>query len=271
MARFRVRLRINPGRTGTPLDKLGEFAIQSEKFLRSLANDLEIPVKKGELLALRFTNESIAWDNEYAGSVSDAVVNKGREAIRALASVDPLSASNRGLVTYSTLAEFSRLGKSMDPDEKFLIGVYDDEIVVDPEWAPVTYHNLAEIRQFLEVPLVIHGSVQGTLHAWHPGADPRFMTVRDLLSGTLVRCVYSQTQYMKVQAITEKPNMVFHVMGDISWDQSNNTITELRIKEIEPVASLTEFEFDSVFGSNPTITGDRSTSEFIDLMRGDDE
>ena len=81
MARLRIRLVFNPGRIGAPMDKLGEFSSQTERFLRSLSFDLGIEARKGEWIAENFTNDSVSFDAEFAAPVPDEVAIRGREAL----------------------------------------------------------------------------------------------------------------------------------------------------------------------------------------------
>jgi hypothetical protein len=45
------------------MDKLGDFASHTERFLRALARDLGVPAKKGEWLAANFANESVSFED----------------------------------------------------------------------------------------------------------------------------------------------------------------------------------------------------------------
>jgi hypothetical protein len=100
MAHLKLRLRFNPGREGTPLDKLGDFATQTEKFLRAFASDLGVTVQKGEWLAKEFRNESTSWDTLYVEPVDDEVTRAGLKALDALTGPDPYSACSVGTFSY---------------------------------------------------------------------------------------------------------------------------------------------------------------------------
>ena len=118
-------------------------------------------------------------------------------------------------------------------------------------------------------PPVTHGSVQGTIHAWHTGARPGFFQVRDLSSGDLVRCVYKARLYHSVHKATSSPKNVVHVYGSISWDRATNGIVEISVDDIELAQPLSKDQFDRLFGSAPRLTGEMSTYGYIDWLRGD--
>lgn len=268
MPHLKLRLRFNPGREGTPLDKLGDFATQAEKFLRSFAADLGVTVQKGEWLAKDFRNESTSWDTLYVETVDEKVIRDGVRVIDALTGPDPYAASSAGTFSYSTLLEFSKIGKGMDPDEVYYIGAYEHDADQEPLWREVSYRKVAEIRKFLETPQIIYGAVQGVLHAWFPGASPPFMHLRPLDDGELVKCICTPEQYGSVHEATKVPNTVLMVYGDVAWDRGTQTIQSVQVKDIEDSNQISPDQFDSLFGSMPGATGKLTTSEYIDLMRG---
>lgn len=271
MSHLKLRLRFNPGREGTPLDKLGDFATQTEKFLRSFAADLGVTVQKGEWLAKEFRNESTSWDTLYVQPVDDHVTKAGLQALDALTGPDPYSACNAGTFSYSTLLEFSKIGKGMDPDEVYYIGVYTDEKAQEPKWREVSYRKVAEIRKFLETPQIIYGAVQGVLHAWFPGAVPPFMHVRPLDGGELVKCICTPEQYGSVHEATKIPNTVLLLYGDVAWDRGTQAAQFVQVKDIEATNQLSPDQFDALFGSMPNATGPLSTGEYLDQIRGSED
>jgi hypothetical protein len=269
MARLRVRLVFNPGRVGSPMDKLGEFSSQTERFLRALSLDLGIGTKKGEWLARNFGNGSVEFDGELPTAIPDAAAARGREALAMISGEHPLDACNKGLVGYTTIAEFARIGRILDPDEKFFLGLYQDGESQPSDWREIDYRKTAEIRRLLDAPLTSYGSVQGTVHAWHTGARPSFFQVRELAGGALVRCVYKGDLYGRVHQATRVPNTVIHVYGDIRWDRATNAIIEMEATDLDLAEPLSEAQFQHLFGSMPDFTGIMSTADYIDWLRDD--
>lgn len=271
MARLKLRIRFNPGRTGAPMDRLGEFATQTEKFLRSLTADLGVAAKKGHWLATNFGNESVGFDTEFADALQDAEAIKGIEALELILGENTLTAIERGIVSYGTVAEFSRIGKSLSADDHFMIGIYKSPEADEPDWKKVTYRKTAELRQLLEAPYNSVGSVQGLFHSWHQGADKPFFNVRELSTGELIRCEYGSEMYPKVHKATENENTVVLVYGNIEWDRATNLVVTMEVTDIEAVKPLLPHEFETMAGSAPNYTGAMTTSEYISWIRGDEE
>ena len=271
MAGLKLRVQFNPGRTGAPMDKLGEFATQTEKFLRSLTIDLGVAAKKGLWLATRFTNGSVEFDTEFAEALKEAEEIKGKQALALILGESTLAAIEQGLVSVGTVAEFSRIGKSLDPDGYFLMGVYQGDEPEPADFKKVTYRKTAELRQLLEAPFVTSGTVQGIFHSWHPGADDPFFNVRELSTGQLVRCEYSADMYAKVHQATKDRDSVVLVYGTAEWDRATNLIVTLKVTDIETVKSLLPHEFEMMAGIAPNFTGAMSTAEYIAWIRGDED
>jgi hypothetical protein len=271
MARLRVRFRFNPGRHGAPQDRLGEFSIQIEKFLRSLCNDLGINAKKGEWIAEKFSDGSVGWDSIYGQPVSPNAAVKNYAALNLITSGSPLDAVNHGLVSYGTMTEFSRIGETMSPDEHFIIGLFNDEATQEPELREVAYGQTAEVRRLLSAPYVSLGSVQGIMHSWVMEGQAKSFTIRELASGALVKCFYEKEIYKKVHEATERPNCVVTVYGQMEWDRATNAIVSIDANDVDVAVPLSEAEFEGLFGSAPNYVGTMTSAEYIEWLRGDSE
>lgn len=272
MARLKVRFRFNPGGSGAPMDRLGVFASQTERFLRSFAHDMGFEAKKGTWLARNFTNESVAFDGEFEGAPieTDALIARG--LLAGIFGDNPVGVIGKH-VSYGTIAEYSKIGEALEPGQHFFAGVYDLDSVRDPnevEMYEVSYKKTAEIRALLSAPMITHGAIQGIMHAWHYGADPTFFTLRPVSGGELVRCEYPKSMHHDIHAATEKPTAVLIVEGKIHWDRATNAVIRVVVESAPSVsAPLTESEFNGIFGSAPAFTGTMTTSEYIDWVRGD--
>ena len=253
MARLRIRFRLNPGRYGAPMDKLGKFSTHIDRFLRNLAHDAGLEPSSGSWLASEFKNGSVEFDAVYSEGVDSKAVQKAHRLAADVTGRDPIGAVERGDVSPQTITAFSRAGEVLDADEKFEVGFYDSEESIDPEWRPVTHRAVSEIRRFLEAPYVTLGSVQGIVHSWHKEAEPRFFNLRECVSGNLVHCEYTEDQHKLVHAATRFESMMIIVYGEIRWNQADAKIEKIFVSDIETVEALSKKEFDRLFGMFPGI------------------
>ncbi len=267
MAQIRIRVELNKGRTGAPLDKLGDVARQFERFLRALAADLQLEVKKGEWLAVNFKNGSVSWDAAFQGDVTEAAFRNFNHAVEFITDFDPDSDGTNGIVSDATLLEYGRIGQFLDPDEVVGVGIYGATGVAPEKWKRIDYRNAARIRQTIEAPVPSYGSIQGIVHALFKEAADPFFQLREFSSDTLVKCFYSDGQYREIATLLKDRRAVVHVLGHMKLGRATRTIEEIRVERIDVAKALTEDEFDRFFGSAPTLTGDLSTTKFLETVR----
>jgi hypothetical protein len=250
MARIKVRLELNKGRIGAPLTKLGDISKQTEKFLRSLANDVKIGGKAEEWLAVNFRNGSVSYDAEYQGEITPAEVDAFNRNLEFLADYDPESEGANGLVSQATALEFAKLGTLIDPDEVIGLGIYGRERS-KPIWRRISYGKTADIRSNLEAPIPTYGSVQGIIHSLQKEVSRPYFSLRELSTYALVRCSYPIRLYGEVIDALRERTTVLHVAGDTTYDRATRDILELRVDRIEKARMLSSEEFDHFFGSAP--------------------
>lgn len=262
MAQVKVRIELNKGRTGVPLDKLGDVAKQFERFLRSLANDLKLEAKGSDWLGVNFKNGSLSWDAALQEEVSDAQARHFNHCVEFVTDYDPDSESPNGLVSDATLLEFGKLGSRIDPDEVIGIGLYG-EGRKRLKWRRVEYRKASRIRHALEAPILSYGSVQGILAAvTFEGRRPSF-EVQEIGTEQPVRCFYEQRLYGDLIRALQTRRAVIHAVGDLKLDRATRAVGEMDVEKIEKVEPLSEEEFRSFFGMAPEFTGQQTTQEYI--------
>lgn len=100
-----------------------------------------------------------------------------------------------------------------------------------------------------DVPIVTEGSVQGIIHAWHVGADPRFFQIRELITKNLVRCEYDEDFHDRIHKATATAHAVVHVYGRMEWDTASNAVIKVCVNDIEIAEPLSDSEFERLFGA----------------------
>jgi hypothetical protein len=268
MALIRVRFAVNEGGLGAPLDKLADVAQEAERFLRMLAADLKMENTKGDWLAVNFRNGSVSFDAAFESAPSIQTVHAYTAALRAITDFDPVDGVRHPDVSERTLEQFCRLGEIMAPHERLGIGLYNGKAYGDPEeWKYVTRGKITSIKQELERPLLVFGSIQGIIHSWFKESDPPCFNLREAASNTLVKCFYPDELYATLVAAFHERSTVVHAAGMGRFVKGGRSLTELRLERLEAVRPLSEEEFDSLFGIAPDFTGDMTTGQYIESIR----
>ena len=261
MARLKVRFVINQGRHGAPMAKLGQIAEQTEKFLRTYANDLGLKARAGDWLAADFKNSSVEFQAELPGEVPPSVAQIFSSGLEVLADFDPEVEGLNGRVSEAAALEYAKIGTLIDPDEIIRMGVISPH-KRSPHWRDITYNKLNLIRRNLEQPISSQGAIQGILHAWYKEArDPHFQ-LRELATDDLVKVYYSDKLYDAVAQAVQERSTTLMVEGKVLYDKVSHRALELKAEKVRSMAMMTPSEFSEVFGCAPA---------FEPLLMGEDE
>ena len=266
MAQVKVRIELNKGRKGAPLEKLGDVSRQFDRFLRSLAVDLKLDVKRDEWLAVNFRNGSISWDAALQTDVTDAQVRHFNQCLEFIADFDPDSESTNGLVSDTTLLQFGKLGEHIDADEVIGIGIYSGARS-RLKWRRIEYRRASRIRRAIEEPILAYGSVQGVLASVVLEAKRPHFCIHELSSEQIVKCYYDSSLYDDVIKALSQRNAIIHATGELRLERASRATGEMEVERIDKVVSLSDAEFQSFFGMAPTLTGDLSTQEYMSQYR----
>ena len=165
MNRLRVRVELNRRKTGVPMDELVSVVEETRKFFHLLAEDVEIPVDRGEWEASNFDPESLNFTAEYSGPAS-------AEQISAFSSAFGGATSLRR----ETIAQFTHIADFIGEDELVGFGLYQSDQESEPsDWRCLSRRDALrfadEIRLLAKaagqsepespLPAVMNGSVGG--------------------------------------------------------------------------------------------------------------
>lgn len=165
MTRLRVRVELNRRKSGVPMEELVSVVEETRKFFHLLAEDVEIPVDRGEWLASHFDPESLNFTAEFNGPAS-------AEQIGAFGSAFGGATSLRR----ETIAQFTRIADFIGEDELVGFGLYQSDEESEPsDWRCLSRRDaqrfageiqlLAKAAGVSEVdsplPAVMNGSVGG--------------------------------------------------------------------------------------------------------------
>ncbi len=145
MARLRVRMEMNQGGMGVPLQKLAGVAGEAHRFFNMLCEDIRIDTSKGQWLALEFDETSLSFTVEFVGPLNPVQV---REFYEAFSGSTPLRKA--------TIGQFARIADSIDEDEMIGFGFYHGDDDTEPhEWRSLSRRDALrigdEMRSLAEV------------------------------------------------------------------------------------------------------------------------
>jgi hypothetical protein len=270
MAHLRLKIELNPGGVGVRLDKLAKISEEVEKFLRSLAADCGAAISPGEWLAKDFYDGSFGSVVEYVKNVEPVAARKFNAGLRFF------SRFQNGHLPpdYSpaTVRQFIEIGDVIDADEVVRLGIFDNIDAPDegePTWESITKLVTRNVDEVFHEDYKYEGALQGKLGTWYK--DSNYFNLRDLVSGSLIKCFYRPEMYETIYGLYEDKNTVANLSGTITAERISGEVKEMRVAWARSYAPLTDSEFNKLFGLAPDLTGDVSTSAYIDIIRRDDD
>jgi hypothetical protein len=240
---LRLRVRLNKGRRGIPLDKLEKFVAEMRKFLIQIGDDLTVPDPK-QWVAVDFENSSLAFTNENTLPVPTEKANLFNESVLALS-----RSEFPPFIQDSTANQFFKLTSYLDANDTADIAVFDEQ--GHPLWVEISErtavlahkHNLLPFR-------VAQGAIQGVIHNVFVEAEKPYFTLRELSSQKLVKCFYGEDDYAAVWETLKRPGQILHVRGAVVTDTQKRNIDHITLSNIIPAEPYSYADVEKFLGGN---------------------
>lgn len=167
MSRLRIRMELNRGGVGVPLQKMAHIVDEAAKFFRMLGEDVHIDQSSGEWLGHDFENKSLNFTAEFVGPVTPAQIREFHAAFDGVT-----------LMRRATIAQFARIADAIEGDELIGFGLYQS----DDETDPVEWRSLSK-REALRITEEIHLLLE---RAGEPPAESRLPAALDTEAASIV-------------------------------------------------------------------------------------
>lgn len=265
MTILRVRMFLNEGGEGVPLSQLTDIAEEAEKFLRYLAEDAGITVKRNEWLARNFKNSSVQFDIERDTSID---LERAKEFNRKFEYVDRVKTDRRSLngeVKQRTLVQYTKIAKALGPHEKLAFGLYMPEQEKPYRTLPLTKREAEIFATFLSEEVTYRGSVHGVMHIM--GIEEPWFNLRPAKGGDLIRCDFNDALYEQVHEASARRHAIVYVHGQITARRVDRGIIKVLAERIKVAPVLSGDKYLQFFGADPRYTGDLTSEEFVERGR----
>jgi hypothetical protein len=148
MARLRIRIELNRGGVGVPLQKLASVVAEAQKFFHMLGNDIHIDQENGEWLGFDFDHESLNFTAEFVGPVTADQVSAFNAAFDGTTSL-----------SRATITQFARITDAIEEDELIGFGLFLNGIGNEPgEWRCLSRRDALRISEEIRL---LAGSSEG--------------------------------------------------------------------------------------------------------------
>ena len=222
MSRLRVRIELNRGGVGVPLEKLASVVQQAQAFFRMLGEDVHIDQRQGDWLGFDFDHESLNFTAEFVGPVT---ADQVAEFHAAFDGTTPLRRD--------TIAQFARIADAIEEDEVIGFGLYLNQGDDPAEWRCLSRRDALRITE----------EIRSLLGAGESGQESHLPAVADVNTGARYlfgRRDRSQEAAKLAGAVREvEANLsrrISRLEGDVA--EHSGQIQDLRSKSVEAEQSM---------------------------------
>ena len=269
MHAVRIRVELNKGRVGMPLDKLAAIAGSTVEFLNLLALDLGLTAADHAWLAERFDNGSVDFDCRFALPLeNDRAVRLG-SALRMVFANDYADATTAMLIRPATRRRYARIARPLDVDEVARFGCYRNGATASIEWFDLSPALAAEIEEPLAGSHRSYGEVQGIVHAFFKETDRPYLKIRELSTRELVNCYFPLKLYRNAVEVLADQDAVVFVEGWTTESADTGCVTEIEVADFRLAPEYDEAAYQRGLGALPDFTGGLETTDYIREVRGE--
>ncbi len=270
MGTIRVKIELNKGRRGIPIQKLSKINEEIDMFVRSLAKDLDLETIPKEWIAHNFQNGSVAFEIECQREASRNQVVNFTAGVREATDVSQNKLEKVSICSTQTLRQFARIADPIEPDETIDFSTYDDEKSSKPiETFSFTRKRAETVKNIVDKVIEYEGSIFGTIHLLNNGANPPYFDLRDLVSGGLVKCYYNNDKVYRdvVKALNEKKAKLY-ASGLIRVLVLGRKVEWIKVKRIELAPKYKDGDINKLHGSLKNLGKNFDTNKYLAEYRG---
>ncbi len=134
MRHVRIRVELNKGRVGMPLDNLAAIARDTVEFLGLLTRDMGLEEPPHAWVAEKFDNGSVDLDCHFAVALDEDRAAQLSSALRMVLANDYSDATTAMLIRTETRGRYARIARPLDFDEVARFGIYRNGEVGSLDW-----------------------------------------------------------------------------------------------------------------------------------------
>jgi hypothetical protein len=269
MRHVRIRVELNKGRVGMPLDKLATISRGTVEFLHSLTSDLGLEEPSHAWLAEQFDNGSVDFDCRFATPLEDDRAVLLSSALRMVFGNDYSDPTTAMLVRPETRRRYAQIARPLDVDEVARFGIYQNGTLDSVEWYSLSPALAAEIEEPLSGSHRSYGEVQGIIHAFFKETERPYLKIRELSTQQLVNCYFSKELYRNAVGVLADPDAVVFVEGWTRESTETGYVSEIQVTDFRLAPEFREEVYRAGIGSQPDYTGGLETTDFIREVRGE--
>lgn len=267
VAELRIRVELNKGRKGIPLEKLASISEETVRFLNMLAADLALGVPDHNWLAENFDNGSVDFDCRFTQTLDPSLLARGQRALRMVFTNDHGNGDVNVIVRPETRRQYARIARPIDPDEVVRFGLYANGGAEPQDWFELTKRISEQIEEPFTGRRESFGEIQAIVHAFFKETERPYLKMRELSTRQLVNCYFPAEMYRSAVEVLNDPDAVVFVEGWVKEDPETGFVTDIEATDFRLAPAFRYDSYSAGRGSMPDYTGGLTTRDFLEKLR----
>jgi len=270
MNNLRLRVELNKGGVGIPLDQLGNIVKKTQQFLAAAGEDIGFEGDPGDWVAHNFENGSVMFDCSRLDEQTRDIMDYGYQVLRNVMENDLSDPELNLRISDATRIRYARISEAIAPDETVSLELYRNGKDMPSRQFELTKESATKIMEMVPQVANYYGGIQGIVHAFYKESRHPRLAVREKSTNVLVNCFFKPDLYQDVIEMLREPSAVIFVEGEITEDRESGLIKSIKVSKFHIAPDFDEALFEQFIGSQPDYTGKLTTEEFIEVVRSDD-
>ena len=270
MNSLRLRVELNKGGIGIPLDQLGNIVKKTRQFLAAASKDIGFEGDPGNWVAQNFKDGSVIFDCCRLDEQGQDVMDHGYQVLKNVMENDLSDPELNLRISYATRIQYAKISDAIAPNETVSLGLYRNDKDMLSKQFELTKESASKIMRMVPQVATYYGEIQGIVHAFYKESRHPRLAVREKSTNVLVDCFFKPELYQEAVEMLREPSAVIFVEGEVAEDRESGLIKSIKVAKFHIAPDFDEALFERFIGSRPDYTGKLTTEEFIEMVRGDD-
>ncbi len=271
MPTLRIKIVLNKGRRGIPLNKLASISEETLRFLGMACEDAGVTENPADWLAVNFENGSLIFDCEKPEIADLDVFKRAQLVIQSVIAPNTVPAQFTPHIRPTTKLQYSQIAKRIDADEAIDFGIYRNGEAVPSTLYELNQTVASRIAATIPTTAQYHGEIQGLVHAFYKEAKKPYLVVRELSTRALIDCFFAPEMYRSAIEVLQERDSVVFVEGEVTESLIKGVVESIQVTDFTLAPKFSISELDAFMGSDPGCTGELSSEDFLSKYSHDDE
>jgi len=269
MAHIKIRMTLARGLPGVPLGHLSKATKALEDFLHVLSIENGIELDPCKWVAECFNDKhSVAFSAMNLDQCTDSQFIDYNRSFDYVANFDP-DKDEVCYVSGEVMEKWVELGSKALPDVPIYLGYYATPLSKKAKSVPALSKSKAmRLKKFLTDRIVYNTTLLCEISSLQ--IDQLYINIRDVATGQIFKCYFDDDKYKDILGSIYDRGSRIYISGMVTTFRVGLKVEKMKLENLETAPVYQDGDLEKLHGLFPDMTGEESTSDFIDKVRHDD-